>query len=143
MTKVSWILLTVITCLFLLGSLASLWLAYLAAPSDDVVVGGTSVADLALAPDVVTALRGRRGTAASLGLAFGTLLLSVILGPYRAGERWAWHAIFRGFLVFAFAAWLRVPLLGTWLGADIASILFVLVLIALLLDISRLRQPRV
>ncbi|HXG91678.1 MAG TPA: hypothetical protein VNN73_04830 [Blastocatellia bacterium] len=43
--------------------------------------------------EVVAAFRGRRATAATWALAFALLAITVVLGPYRRGERWAWWAL--------------------------------------------------
>ena len=113
-------------------------IAYFAQPSADVLYASVTMQDLNLDPEVATVLRGRRGTAAALGLAFGTLLLFIIWGPYRKGDRWGWDAILSGIGVFAVATALRVVALGTWLGASTALIVLGIVVIALLLDVKRL-----
>lgn len=135
--KASWILLTVVAVLVLVGSLVSAGLAYGGrpypigpAPLDEVAAGRAAVA---------TALRGIRGTAAAFAAAYGALLLCVVLGPYRRGETWSWWAILIAALVlFVFAA-ARQPLLGTTLGIGTPAIHLGLVLVALVLDGGRLK----
>src|SRR2546423_632317 len=43
--------------------------------------------------DAVKAFKGRRATAATFALGYALLMLSVVLAPYRRGERWAWWAL--------------------------------------------------
>jgi hypothetical protein len=134
--KASWILLTVIAVLVLVGSTVSASLAYSARPYpigpaqlDEVAAGRAAVA---------TALRGIRGTAAAFAAAYGALLLCVVLGPYRRGETWCWWAILIAAVVLFAVAAARQPLLGTTLGIATPSIHLGLVLLALVLDGGRL-----
>ena len=115
-------------------------IVYFASSSAD-IYGSVTLQDLNLDPELVTVMRGRRGTAAALGLAFGTLLLFVIMGPYRKGDRRAWVAILCSVGVFAVVAAVRILVLGTWLGASTALIVLGIVVIALLLDMKRLSGP--
>ena len=135
--KASWMVLTVVAVLVILGSTASAYNAYsgraytIGAASIDTVAAGRA--------DVDTALRGIRGTSAAFAAAYGALLLCVVLGPYRRGETWCWWAILIGAVVlFAFAA-ARQPFLGTTLGFAAPSIHLGLVLLALVLDGGRLK----
>lgn len=138
MRTVSWILLLVVTLLLLLGSLASTAIAYYGDASSDVIVGSTSLADLTVTEDVAQALRGRRATAAALGLGYGTLLLFVIVGPYRRGAIWAWWAILcSGFLVGGVML-LRIVSLGILQGATTGGLLLLVMVPALLLDLRRI-----
>ena len=141
MKTASWILLALVACLMMLFSVGSMTMAYFLDPVNDVIILGTTLQDLALDPAVATALRGRRGTAAALGVAFGTLLLFVIVGPYRNGSRWAWCAILCAVLVYAGVTAVRILALGIWSGADIALIILAIVVVALLLDVKRLTNP--
>lgn len=141
MQKASWILLTVVAMLVLLTGVGSLSLAYLG-EAEAGLVGSTNYAELAAGrEDVETALRGQRGTAASLALGYGVLLLCTIVGPYRRGRVWAWWAILLSSVTFTAAVCLRVVFLGTNLGVNTAVIGFVLVLVGLLLDFRRLSRP--
>ena len=135
--KASWILLTVVAVLVVLGSTASAFNAYSARSYN---IGPARVAEVAAGrADVETALHGIRGTAAAFGAAYGALLLCVVLGSYRRGETWSWWAILVAAVVlFAFAA-ARQPFLGTTLGLATPSIHLGLVLLALVLDGGRLK----
>ncbi len=136
----SWILLTLVTLLLALSSFASSMVAYVAPTSNDGITPSVTLESLALDPEVEVALRGRRGTAAALGLSLATLLLCIILGPYRKGAVWAWWAILVTVAVFAAFSALRIPTLGTSQGVSTAAILLVVVIVALLLDVRRLRS---
>ena len=99
----------------LLGSLFSVGLAYGSARDQ---IGPASLAELSVGrPDVATAVRARRATAAAYAAGFATLLLAITLGPYRRGDVWAWWALAAGTLVVTLLILLRVPFLGIRLGA--------------------------
>jgi hypothetical protein len=134
---VSWVMLAVVGALVLVGSAVSAGLAYSERPYP---IGPASLDEVAAGrAAVATALRGIRGTAAAFAAAYGTLLLCVVLGPYRRGETWCWWAILSGAVVlFAFAA-ARQPFLGTTLGIATPSIHLGLVLLGLVLDGGRLK----
>ncbi len=118
MKKASWIILVVVGALTLLGSLFSLGLAYGSARDQ---IGPASLAELSVGrPEVATAVRARRATAAAYGAGFATLLLAITLGPYRRGDVWAWWALMAGSLVVSVLILLRVPFLGVNLGAPAA-----------------------
>ncbi len=141
MRLASWILLALVGVLLSLGSVVSMRLAYVGPASAD-VLASTNLAELtADKPDVETALRGRRGTAASFSLAYGVLFLMVVAGPYRRGETWAWWALLVSAGALAVATALRVPALDTTLGVSTALALLTGVLIGLLLDVKRLMKP--
>ena len=143
MKTVSWILLTVVALLMMLGGAGSSLVAYFAPASNDIIVGPTTLDDLNLDEEVAKALRGRRGTAGAYAISLGCLLLWVILGPYRRGEKWAWWAIFCTSVVLTFTLILRVPSLGIKQGAMIGVWLLIAVVIGLLLDVRRLSaQPK-
>jgi hypothetical protein len=135
---VSWVMLAVVAALVLVGSAVSAGLAYSERPYP---IGPASLDEVAAGrAAVATALRGIRGTAAAFAAAYGTLLLCVVLGPYRRGETWCWWAILGGAVVlFAFAA-ARQPFLGTALGIATPSIHLGLVLLGLVLDGGRLKD---
>jgi hypothetical protein len=136
MKKASWILLTIVGAAIFLVSLISLRLAY----TGDYRIGPASVADVAAGrPEVLSALRGIRGTSAAYANAYAILLLAVVLGPYRRGETWAWWALIAAFGSLLGLVALRIPLLGTQLGVAAPAILFTLVFVGLL-DVSRLRS---
>jgi hypothetical protein len=140
MKKASWILLAVLGALMLALSVVSASVAYRADTRDEFGVGGPTLADVAAwNPEVATAVRARRGTASAYSAAFATLLLVVVLVPYRRGEAWAWWAILGSLLVLAVVTFVRIPALGTNLGASTAAIILAVGVVALLLDARRLR----
>lgn len=135
---VSWVLLTIVGVLTLLGALASMSLAYFGSSEDD-VIGPIRLNELADGrADVETALRARRGTAASFGAGYAVLLLLVVLVPYRKGEKWAYWAVLVGVVVTTGLILLRVPTLDTHLGLAAATIPLGVSLLALALDFGRL-----
>ena len=118
MRKASWIILSVVGVLTMLGSLVSLAVAYTSIPDQ---IGPATLDELSAGrPDVAVALRARRATAAAYGVGFPTLFLSITLGPYRRGEVWAWWALLAGTLVVSGLILLRIPLLGIQLGSAAA-----------------------
>ena len=115
MKTASWVILLVVGALTLLGSLVSLGLAYGAARDQ---IGPASLAELSVGrPEVATAVRARRATAAAYAAGFATLFLAITLGPDRRGDVWAWWALLAGTLVVSVLILLRVPFLGIRLGA--------------------------
>ena len=142
MKTASWVLLTVGAVLMLLGSLASVGVSYFASPTVDQIVPGTSVQKLGADvghPELTTALRARRGTAAAYAVGYGVLLLIIVLVPYRRGDVWAWWAILAGALTVFLLYALRVPTLGTRQGVGIPGALQLGVMaVGLLLDAGRL-----
>jgi hypothetical protein len=134
----SWVILTVVAILVLIASSGSATLAYSARPYQighawlDQVAAGRA--------EVATALRGIRGTAAAFAAAYGTLLLCVVLGPYRRGEVWSWWAILLAAVVLFIFTAARQPFLGTTLGIAAPGIHLGLVLLALVLDGGRLKR---
>lgn len=136
----SWVLLVIVGALTLVASLASANLGY----RGDYQIGGVPVAEVAAGrPDVLTALRGIRGTSAAFGAGFAALFLATVLGPYRGGAKGAWWALFWGTLAVVVVTLARMPLLGIAPGATGTGAAFVLgglVLLALLLDVGRLRS---
>jgi hypothetical protein len=112
----SWVILLVAGALTLLGSLASVGIAYFSFVEDQ--IGPASLTELSAGrPEVATAVRARRATAGAYGAGFATLFLAIILGPYRRGDVWAWWALLAGMLVVSVLILLRVPFLGINLGA--------------------------
>jgi hypothetical protein len=143
MKTVSWIILLLVGVLTLLGGLESLNIAY--RPHQDRIASVTVTELAAGKADVATALKARRGTAASFAAGFATLFLFIVLGPYRRGDRWAWWAILGGTLVVAALILLRMPALGIALGspgggtATEALILLAVVAVGLVLGAGRLK----
>ena len=138
MKTLSWVLLAVVGTLTLVLSLVSAAVAY---RSDQDQIGPIKQAELAAGrQDVDTALRARRATAAAYAAGFAALFLAVVVGPYRRGDVWAFWALLVATLVYGSVSLLRIPLLGTNLGAGPAGIQLGIVVVALLLDAKRLRS---
>lgn len=140
MKTASWVILVVVGALTLLGSLGSLVLAYSSARDQ---IGPASLAELSVGrPEVATAVRARRATAAAYAAGFATLFLATTLGPYRRGDVWAWWALLAGTLVVSVLILLRVPFLGIRPGATGTAlttlIQLILVGLALALGAGRL-----
>jgi hypothetical protein len=149
MKTMSWILLTLVGALTLFGSVASLVIAY---GTDRDQIGPASLSELSAGrPDVATAIRARRATAAAYGVGFATLFLVIVLGPYRRGEVWAWWALLSGMVTVSVLIILRVAFLSVQLstpsavtgaGTALSSILqLLIVVLGLALDAGRLRRP--
>jgi len=138
MKKASWIVLLVVGLLVLVVSLISSGVAL----RGDWPIGPTTLNKLeTVVPGVGAPLRGARGTAAAFAAAYGVLFLTIVLGPYRRGETWAWWALLGSSVVLASLVLLRVPFLGAILGVSTAITVLVLVLLGLLLDLGRVRGP--
>jgi hypothetical protein len=135
---ISWILLTILGALTLLGSLASARVAYLA-PEQEQLLPNISLADAGLSPEVATAIRARRGTAAAYGAGFAVLFLIVVTVPYRLGAVWSYWAVLASLVVLCAVSAMRVPTLHVKAGADAAAIQLAVGVVALLLDVKRLR----
>ncbi|MBX7223679.1 MAG: hypothetical protein K1Y36_27440 [Blastocatellia bacterium] len=141
MKKASWIVLTVLGIAITFFSLVSAFHAY--RTNDDYGIGGSKVSKISGGdPGVETALRGIRGTSAAYAAAYGVLFLAIVLGPYRRGDLWAWKALFAAGLVQAVLVLLRIPSLGTQSGVSPAATSVVILVVALLLDVGRLRGGR-
>lgn len=140
MRTFSWIVLTLVAALLLLGGFASAYVAYFADASSDLIVGETSLQQVAAGDAALeTALRGRRATAAAFSLGFGVLMLFVVLVPYRRGEKWAWWALLASATVLGGVILLRAMVLVNPLGAGTGGMILVVTVIALLMDFKRLR----
>lgn len=136
MKTASWIILVVVGALTLLASLVSLGRAYVSARDQ---IGPATLEELSVGrPEVATAVRARRATAAAYAAGFATLFLAITLGPYRRGDRWAWWALLAGTLVVTVLALLRVPFLDTRMGAAVALIQLVVAGLGLALGAGRL-----
>ncbi len=136
---VSWVLLTIVGGLTLLGSLGSVYVAYVADAKQD-RVGPMSLSELADGrKDLEIALRARRATAAALGTGYALLYLTIVLVPYRRGDVWAWWTLLVGTLATTGIILMRVSVLGTNLGLAAATIPLAVGVVALLLDVGRLK----
>ncbi len=140
MRKASWIILSLMAGLMLVGSLVSASVAYRTEAPDEFGTGGPKLADVAAwNPEVATAIRARRGTASAYSAAFATLLLVVVAIPYRRGDVWAWWGLLGALVVLTGVILARVPMLGTNLGVPPASVILAIGVVALLLDAKRLK----
>ena len=138
MKKASWIVLTILGVAITAISLVSVVHAY--NTGDDYGIGGKRVSRVAGGDaGVATALRAIRGTSASYAVAYGVLFLAIVLGPYRRGDVWAWKALLIAGLTQSVIVLLRIPILGTQLGASPAMTQPVLLVVGLLLDVGRLK----
>jgi hypothetical protein len=135
--RASWIVLAAAGVLTLLASLLSVRVAYFEGSER---IGGVSIEKLAEGrPEVLTALRARRATAAAFAAGFGVLLLGVAVGPYRRGERGAWWAILAATVTLALITLARIPYLDTRAGTAAALLLLAVVVVGLALDPRPLR----
>jgi hypothetical protein len=136
MRTASWVILAIVGALTMLGSMASCYVAYKA---QDDQIGPVTLSQLTSGqPEAGTALRARRGTAAAYAGAFAALFLTIVFGPYRRGDVWAWWALLIGVVVLAVMVLLRVPFLDTRAGAGAGLITLVVVGLGLALDARRL-----
>ena len=128
----SWIILLVVAAAVVLLSLQSLRIAY-TGNQDNLITGFTldQIREQG-GEEAVKAFKGRRATAATWALAYGLLALTVVLGPYRRGERWAWWALLVSLGVSQLFSILRVPMLGTTLGTGAPGMLLAFTLLGLL-----------
>lgn len=136
----SWVLVTLFASVVFVISGGSAWLAYSGA---DYPIAGEAVAAVAGGrPEIETGLRAIRGTSAAYALGYSVLLLAIAIGPYRQGSRWAWWTLLVANLALLATTALRIPALGTRAGVAAATTLVALMLVALLLDVARLRSPQ-
>jgi hypothetical protein len=135
----SWVLLTIVGALVLLGGLASANLAY----RETFPIGGVSINDIASGrEEVLLGLRGARGTAAAWAAAWAVLFLVVVLGPYRRGDVASWWGLLASAVVLAAVTGLRMLLVSVTAGIGPPLVLLAVVVLALLLDVRRLTTPR-
>jgi hypothetical protein len=139
MKTASWVILVLAGALVLLVSLISANLAY----RGDYPIAGTPVAGVAAGrQEILTALRGIRGTSAAYAAGFAVLFLATVLGPYRRRDKGAWWALLLATATIVAITAARVPLLGIPAGQGGSGpplVLGAVVLIGLLLDVGRLR----
>jgi hypothetical protein len=130
---VGWALLLLLATGLTLLSINSTYIPLVARP--DGVTSSVTINDIGAktSPEVATALRGRRVTAATWALAYGLMLWGVLLVPYRRGERWAWWAILLSIVVSQLLSLARIPMLDTQQGAGASAVLIGMALVGLLL----------
>jgi hypothetical protein len=133
----SWVVLALLGAFVLFVSLVSAYIAY----RGNYAIGGTGVAAVASGrEEVLLALRGIRGTSAAYAAGYAVLFLSIVLGPYKRGEIWAWWSLLAALVLPCLLVVLRVPLVGAHLGLSAALQQCGIGVAALLLDVSRLRR---
>ena len=143
MKTASWVLLAIVGALMLLGSFASLYTAYASGAPPDALTPSITLDEAAAGrPEVATAMRARRGTAAAFAAAYAVLFLAIVLGPYRRGDAWSWWTLLAAALTLGLLIMARVPTLGTRAGAGTGLVQLVVVVVALLLDVRRLQAAR-
>lgn len=130
---VGWVLLLLLATALTLLSINSTYLPLVSRP--DGVTSSVTIDDIGAktSPEVATALRGRRVTAATWALAYALMLWGVLLVPYKRGERWAWWVILLSLVVSQLLSLARIPMLDTRQGASASAILIGLALVGLLL----------
>lgn len=134
----SWILLTLLAVVTLLGAVVSAQLAYSRGADQ---FGDVTLSELAQGNQrVINLIHGRRITAAAFAAGYSVLFLLVVLFPYRRGEVWSWWAILIATVVLSVLILLRIPTLDLQLGASVGYFNLGVVAIALLLDVGRLRS---
>ncbi len=131
--NVGWALLLLLAAALTLLSINSAYIPLAARP--DGVTSSVTINDIGVktSPEVATALRGRRVTAATWALAYGLLLWGVLLFPYRRGERWAWWAVLLSAVAPQLLSLARVPVLDTQQGAAASAAVIGITLAGLLL----------
>jgi hypothetical protein len=131
--NVGWVLLLLLAAALTLLSINSAYLPLAARP--DGVTSSVTIDDIGAktSPEVATALRGRRVTAATWALAYGIMLWGVLLVPYRRGERWAWWAVLLSVVASQLLSLARIPMLDTQQGAGASAVLIGVALVGLLL----------
>jgi len=130
---VGWVLLLLLATALTLLSINSTYIPLMS--RHDGVTSSITIDDIGAktSPEVATALRGRRVTAATWALAYGLLLWGVLLVPYKRGERWAWWVILLSIMVSQLLSLARIPMLDTRQGAGASAILIGVALVGLLL----------
>jgi hypothetical protein len=135
----SWVVLSIVGVLTLLGAVESANLAYRGTYG----IAGVSISDIASGrEEVLRGLRGARGTAAAWAAAWAVLFLIVVFGPYRRGDVASWWGLLASAVVLAAVTALRVPLVNVTAGIGPPLVLLAVVILALLLDVRRLAAPR-
>ena len=136
--SIAWIVLLVCGILMSIMGIGSLSEAYFGA---DPFLAGVSYDQLStLNPEIPNMLRGRRATAASLGVTCGKLLCWLAATAFRRREKWSWYALLSAFGLGSILSILRVPLLGYRTGAEAPGVFLVILLIALAISYRDFRH---
>ena len=134
----SWLILLVVTAGLFFGSFSSLRVAYFGAQDGLTQTVGLEKIQEIGGEEAVKAFKGRRATAATWAVGYALLMLIIVLGPYRRGERWAWWALLVSMGLAQVLSLARAPLLGTSQGLNAAGIILAFTLLGLLAGAPRL-----
>jgi hypothetical protein len=135
--SIAWIVLLVFGILMSIAGLGSLSEAY---RGSSPFLAGVSYEQLAnLNPEIPNMLRGRRATAASLGVICGMLLCWIAATAFRRREKWSWYALLSSFGFGCLLSILRVPMLGYRTGAEVPVVFLAIVLITLAISFRDFR----
>ena len=127
---VSWVLLLLLAGVITFFSVTSAMGAYGGAP--DALTPAYGIEQLTqVSAEAATAVRARRVTAATWALAYGIMVLYVVLVPYRRGERWAWFALLLSLSISQLISLLRIVALGTMQGSGASIILLIILALGL------------
>ena len=134
----SWVLLLVLAIAVALLSLNSARVAF--SGNADPLASGVTVEQVGvrLSPEVATAIRARRVTAATWALGYALLMVCLVLVPYRRGERWTWWALLLSLGVSQLVSIVRILALETVQGTGASTILLVILGLGLLLGAPRM-----
>jgi hypothetical protein len=129
---IGWVLLVILGALLTLGGLGSFGVAYF---EGEEFVGTTPVEELAkVSPELPTAVRGRRATAAAFAFSSGVMLCWIAATAYRRREKWAWYALITSLGLGTALSILRISMIGITAGASTAGIILGVLLVALLIS---------
>jgi len=134
----SWLILALVSVAVLLASFNSLRVAYFGTQDRLTPTVGIERIQEVGGEEAVKAFKGRRATAATWAIGYTLLMLVVVLGPYRRGERWAWWALLISMGLAQLLSIARAPLLGTTQGVNAAGIILAFTLLGLLAGAPRL-----
>lgn len=138
----SWLILTLVSVAVLFASFNSLRVAYFGTQDRLSQAVNLEKIQEAGGEEAVKAFKGRRATAATWAIGYGLLMLIVVLGPYRRGERWAWWALLISMGLAQVLSLARSPLLSTLQGFNAAGIILAFTLLGLLAGAPRLFAKR-
>jgi len=135
--SVAWIVLLALGILMSIAGLGSLAEAY---RGKSPFLAGVTYDQLAsLNPEIPNMLRGRRATAASLGVTSGMLVCWIAATAFRRREKWSWYALLSAVGFGCILSILRVPVLGSRAGAEAAGVVMVILLFALAISFRDFR----
>ncbi len=127
--KIGWLLLAAMGLLITLGGIESLAVAYRG--GDDPIMGVSMERLAELNPDLPSAIRGRRATAAFYATSCGLLIAWIASTAYRQRQKWAWYALLSSVGLGAALSVLRIPILDYTPGAQAAAAILAVLILAL------------